>query len=111
MARFKSPEPNKIIEKWIRNRMTIEYPGLWKTLNNPDFKPLEFEEFRKEAEMNTFLPSPQKWARSIGAIGIISRPGKDGRRRRKKGHMKNKTTFVVCPRHTHGKMIYSVRIW
>lgn len=30
----------------MRNRMTIEYLGLWEALYNPAFKPLEFEGFR-----------------------------------------------------------------
>jgi hypothetical protein len=78
IARFKSPEPNKIVEKWIRNRTTIEYPGLWEILNNSKFKPPEFEGFRKEAGLNTFLLSPKKWIERTGATGIISRSGKGG---------------------------------
>jgi len=57
IARFKSSETDKVIENWIRNRVTIEYLGLWETLNNPDFKLLEFEEFRKEAVQNMILLS------------------------------------------------------
>ena len=37
----------------MRNRNTIEYLGIWETLYNPEFKPLEFEGFRKEAELNS----------------------------------------------------------
>jgi len=55
ITRFKSPEPNRVIENWMRNRATIEYLGLWETLNNRDFKPPEFEGLRKEAGLNTFL--------------------------------------------------------
>jgi len=78
IARFKSPQPNKVIENWMRNRVTIEYLGLWETLNNPDFKHLEFEGFRKEAGLNAFLLSPQKWTDMTGAIGIMSKSGKGG---------------------------------
>ncbi len=31
----------------IRNRNTIEFLGIWESLYNPNFKPLEFEGFRK----------------------------------------------------------------
>jgi len=55
IARFKSSEPNRVIENWMRNRTTIDYLGLWETLNNLHFKPLEFEGLRKEAGLNTFL--------------------------------------------------------
>jgi hypothetical protein len=78
IARFKSSEPNKVIENWMRNRVTVEYLGLWETLNNPYFKPLEFEGFRKEAGLNAFLLSPRKWSETTGAVGIISKSGKGG---------------------------------
>ena len=45
IAKFKSEEPNAVIGNWMRNRNTIEYLGLWETLNNPEFKPIEFEGF------------------------------------------------------------------
>lgn len=35
-----------IIKNWLRNRYTLEFLGLWETLYNPNFKPLEFEGFR-----------------------------------------------------------------
>ena len=49
IARFKSDEPNAVIANWLRNRNTIEYLGIWESLYNPDFKPLEFEGFKKAA--------------------------------------------------------------
>ena len=55
IAKFKSDEPNAVIGNWMRNRNTIEYLGLWETLNNPNFKPLEFEGFRCQAGLNTFV--------------------------------------------------------
>ena len=35
------------IRNWMRNRNTVEFIGLWETLHNPDFKPVEFDTFRK----------------------------------------------------------------
>ena len=53
IAKFKnSDEANEIIRNWLRNRNTIEFLGLWEKLNNVDFKPLEFEGFKKEAGLN-----------------------------------------------------------
>lgn len=37
---------NDIIKNWLRNRNTIEFLGIWEQLNNPDFKPVEFDGFR-----------------------------------------------------------------
>lgn len=56
-----SQEPFSIINNWMRGRSTIEFLGLWETLNNPDFKPIEFERFRSEAGSNYFVLSPQRW--------------------------------------------------
>ena len=62
----------------LRNRNTIEFLGLWEKLNNPNFKPLEFEGFKKEAGLNAFTLSPKKWIESTNAIGIISKSGRYG---------------------------------
>ncbi len=47
-------DPNGVIGNWMRNRNTIEFLGLWETLYNPNFNPLEFEGFRKQAGLNAF---------------------------------------------------------
>lgn len=45
-------DPNGVVANWMRNRNTIEYLGLWETLHNANFNPLEFEGVRKEAGLN-----------------------------------------------------------
>ena len=40
IAKYRSDDPNAIIQNWLRNRNTIEFLGLWEKLNNPNFKPL-----------------------------------------------------------------------
>ena len=78
IAKFKSEEPNAVIANWLRNRNTIEYLGIWETLYNSDFKPLEFEGFKKEAGLNAFTLSPTKWIESTNAKGIIVKSGRYG---------------------------------
>ena len=78
MAKFKTDEPAAVIGNWIRNRNTIEYLGLWEILYNPHFKPLEFEEFRKQAGLNVFTLSPQKWINTTNATGIVCKSGRYG---------------------------------
>ena len=78
IAKFKSEEPNAVIANWLRNRNTIEYLGIWETLYNTDFKPLEFERFKKEAGLNAFTLSPTKWIESTNAKGIIVKSGRYG---------------------------------
>ena len=60
IAKFKSQEPFIVVCNWMRNRNTIEYLGIWETLYNPDFKPIEFDRFKNEAGLNAFTLSPQK---------------------------------------------------
>ena len=78
IARYKTDDTSAVIGNWMRNRNTIEYLGIWETLYNPNFKPLEFEGFRKEAGLNAFTLSPLKWISSTNAIGIIVKSGRYG---------------------------------
>jgi len=79
IARYRdSQEPFSIINNWMRSRSTIEFLGLWETLNNPEFKPIEFERFRNEAGSNYFVLSPQRWIAATHAMGITSTSGRYG---------------------------------
>ena len=78
IARYKSDAPDDVIKNWMRNRDTIEFLGLWEQLNNPEFKPVEFDGFRTQAGSNAFTMSPKKWIDATGAIGIISKAGRYG---------------------------------
>ena len=79
IARQKNPiDPNGVIANWMRNRNTIEFLGIWETLYNPVFNPLEFEGFRAEAGLNAFTLSPTRWIEATRAIGIVSQPGRYG---------------------------------
>lgn len=78
LARHKSDEPNAVIGNWMRNRNTIEFLGVWESLYNPAFNPLEFEGFRKEAGLNAFTLSPKKWIEATNAVGLISKSGRYG---------------------------------
>ena len=78
MAKLKSEDPSFTINHWMRNRMTIEYLGLWESLYNPNFNPTEFGRFRSEAGLNSFTLSPSKWIESVNAIGIVVQAGRYG---------------------------------
>ena len=78
IARYKSDAPNDVIKNWMRNRETLEFLGLWESLHNPDFKPVEFDGFRSEAGLHAFTMSPTKWIESVNAIGIVSKAGRYG---------------------------------
>jgi len=79
IARHKNPkEPKDIVKNWMRSKTTIEFLGLWEKLHNPSFKGVEFDSFMYQAGSNSFVLSPSKWIESTNAIGIISKPGKNG---------------------------------
>jgi len=79
IAKYKNPEnTDDIIKNWIRNRNTIELLGFWEILHNPDFKPVEFDGFRKQAGQNSFTMSSKKWIETTNAIGLISKSGRYG---------------------------------
>ena len=79
IAKQRNPaDPNGVIANWMRNRNTIEFLGLWETLYNPNFKPLEFEGFRMQAGLNAFTLSPTQWIQATNAIGLISQAGRYG---------------------------------
>ena len=78
IARYKSEDPSATIQNWMRNRDVIEYLGLWETLHNPNFKPLEFEGFKAKAGSNAFTLSPKRWAEATEAVGINSKSGRGG---------------------------------
>ncbi len=61
IAKYKSDDPFIVINNWMRGKDTIEFLGLWEQLHNLNFKPIEFDRFRKEAGYNAFTLSPQKW--------------------------------------------------
>lgn len=71
-------DPNGVIANWMRNRNTIEYLGIWETLYNPFFNPLEFEGFRKEAGLNAFTLSPTRWIEATDAKGMTALSGRYG---------------------------------
>ncbi len=79
IARYKdSDRTGVIIGNWLRNRNTIEFLGIWEQLNNPDFKVIEFDDFRKQAGLNSFTLTTKQWIEQTGAIGLISRAGRYG---------------------------------
>ena len=63
-----------MVIKWV----PIEFLGWWESINNPNFKGVEFDSFKNEAGSNAFTLSPKRWVESTNAIGIVSKSGKYG---------------------------------
>ena len=71
-------EPKDVVKNWMRQKNTLEYLGLWKKLNNPNFKGVEFDPLLSEAGSNAFTMSPTRWVELTSAIGIITKNGAGG---------------------------------
>ena len=53
IARYKnSDRTDDLIRNWLRNRNTIEFLGIWEHLNNPNFKPVEFDGFKSRGQVS-----------------------------------------------------------
>jgi hypothetical protein len=80
MANAKESESRAadIIKNWLRNRYTLEFLGTWEMINNPSFKVVEFDHFKTQAGLPSFVLSVSEWVEKTGAIGIIVKKGKYG---------------------------------
>ena len=67
-----------IIKNWIRNRGTLEFIGTWEKMYNPNFKVVEFDHFKMEAGLASFVLSPGKWIEKTSAKGIVVKAGRYG---------------------------------
>ena len=67
-----------VIKNWLRNRYTIEFLGTWEQIHNPNFKVVEFDHFRRQAGLPSFVLSVSEWIEQTNAVGIIVKKGRYG---------------------------------
>ncbi len=67
-----------IIKNWMRNRSTLEFLGTWEQMYNPDFKVVEFDHFKMQAGLPSFVLSPGQWVGKTCAMGIYVQSGRYG---------------------------------
>ncbi len=77
-ARTDSARAADVIKNWIRTRTTLEFLGTWERIYNPNFKVVEFDHFKSEAGLPSFVLSPSQWVEKTGAIGIFAKAGRYG---------------------------------
>ena len=80
IAKAKSGESRSadVVKNWLRNRNTLEFLGTWELIYNPDFKVVEFDHFKSEAGLHTFVLSTAEWINKTNAIGLYVKRGKYG---------------------------------
>ena len=71
-------EGSSLIGKWITNKNTLEYIGIWEKINNPDFNYPEFGVIEREAGSNRFIMSVGQWIERTKAIGLEVKTGRYG---------------------------------
>ena len=67
-----------LIEKWLRNKNTIEFLGIWEGMYNPNFNSPEFEGIKNAAGLNRFILSVKQWSERTNSLGIIAKAGRYG---------------------------------
>lgn len=67
-----------LIEKWLRNKNTIEFLGIWESMYNPGFNSPEFEGIKNSAGLNRFILSVKQWVEKTHSRGIIAKAGRYG---------------------------------
>ena len=73
IAKFKNPkDTNGVILNWIQKVFTLQYLSSWESINNPNFKPTDFEAFESKPGDNAFTMSPKRCT----AKGMLAKSGR-----------------------------------
>lgn len=75
---LKSKDGTFFVKTWLRNRNSIEFLGIWESMNNPNFNWHEFELIRNQAGLNNFSISVKEWMKKTNAIGLKAVAGRYG---------------------------------
>ena len=67
-----------VIKNWLRNRNTLEFLGTWEIIYNQEFKVVEFDHFKQQAGLHTFVLSVSEWIEKTKAKGIFVKKGRYG---------------------------------
>ncbi|PHN02339.1 KilA-N domain-containing protein [Flavilitoribacter nigricans] len=71
-------DPYDLLKAWLRNRSTVEFLGVWESIHNPDFNPVEFDRIRANTGLGSFVLTVKQWTEGTNAIGIESKQGRYG---------------------------------
>ena len=71
-------EGSGLIGKWITNKNTIEYMGIWESIHNSYFNYPEFRVIEHESGTNRFILSVGQWINRTKSIGLQVKSGRYG---------------------------------
>ncbi len=75
---LKSKDGDFFVSDWLRNRNTIEFLGVWESINNPNFNYGEFAIIKSKAGLNNYKISVKEWVEKTNAIGLQAEAGRYG---------------------------------
>ncbi len=73
VARSNESRAADVIKNWMRNRNTLEFLGTWEQIYNSDFKVVEFDHFKQQAGLHTFVLSVSEWIEKTNAKRFLSK--------------------------------------
>lgn len=71
-------EGSGLIGKWVTNKNSLEYLGIWEKINNPNFNYPEFGVIEQNAGTNRFIMSVGQWIDRTNACGLKVKAGRYG---------------------------------
>ena len=75
---LKAKDGDFFISDWLRNRNTVEYLGIWESINNPSFNYGEFAIIKSQVGLNSYKISVKDWVEKTDAVGIKATTGRYG---------------------------------
>ncbi|REH00829.1 KilA-N domain-containing protein [Flavobacterium aquicola] len=75
---LKAKDGDFFISDWLRNRNTVEFIGIWESINNPNFNYGEFAIIKSQAGLNSYKLSVKEWVEKTNAIGLKATTGRYG---------------------------------
>jgi len=75
---LKAKDGDFFISDWLRNRNTVEFLGIWESVNNPNFNYGEFATIKSQAGLNSYKISIKEWVKKTNAIGLQAKAGRYG---------------------------------
>ncbi len=75
---LRSKDGDFFVSDWLRNRNTIEFLGVWESINNPNFNYGEFAIIKSKAGLNNYKISVKEWVEKTNAIGLQAEAGRYG---------------------------------